>query len=185
MSLKGTNTTADYINFDTAVNTAKKLMKEDKTRNIGLYILISIYSGLRMSDVLSLTWEQLQDESILLTEQKTSKSRKIQLHDEVKKAVATYSKNKGLIFKSQKGGVYTKQQINRKLKSIFSREAKQYNISSHSLRKSFGRRVYEKHNESEKALIYLSELFNHTSPAITRKYLGLRQEELDNVYMSL
>jgi site-specific recombinase XerD len=89
------------------------------------------------------------------------------------------------VFISQKKSVYTVQQINRKLKAVFSKEAKELNISSHSLRKSFGRRVYETNNESEKALNYLSELFNHTSLAVTRRYLGIRQEELNNIYLSL
>jgi len=31
----------------------------------------------------------------------------------------------------------------------------------------------------------LSELFNHSTLSITRKYLGLRQEELNEVYLSL
>ena len=39
--------------------------------------------------------------------------------------------------------------------------------------------------QSEMALIKLSELFNHSTPQITRRYLGLRQEELLEVYDSL
>ena len=35
------------------------------------------------------------------------------------------------------------------------------------------------------ALIKLSELFNHSSPSVTRRYLGLRQEELGEVYEAL
>ena len=38
---------------------------------------------------------------------------------------------------------------------------------------------------AEMALIKLSELFNHSSPQITRRYLGLRHEELMEVYTSL
>jgi hypothetical protein len=53
------------------------------------------------------------------------------------------------------------------------------------MRKAFGRRVYFQNNESEKALMYLMDLFNHSSMAITKKYLGIRQEELDNIYMNL
>lgn len=71
------------------------------------------------------------------------------------------------------------------LKNVSIKESKKHNISSHSLRKSFGRRVYENNNESEKSLIYLSELFNHTSLSVTRKYLGIRQEELNDIYMNL
>jgi hypothetical protein len=35
------------------------------------------------------------------------------------------------------------------------------------------------------ALIKLSEIFNHSSPMITRRYLGLRAQELEEVYNSL
>ena len=46
-----------------------------------------------------------------------------------------------------------------------------------------GRRIVEQAGEnSEMALIKLSELFNHSSPQITRRYLGLRHEELMEVY---
>jgi len=58
-------------------------------------------------------------------------------------------------------------------------------VSSHSLRKSFGRRVWENDGESERSLIYLSEIFNHSSIQMTRIYLGIRQEELNEVYLSL
>ena len=59
-------------------------------------------------------------------------------------------------------------------------------FSTHSLRKTFGRKVVEQAGEnSEMALIKLSELFNHSSPQITRKYLGLRHEELMEVYDTL
>ena len=39
--------------------------------------------------------------------------------------------------------------------------------------------------DAEMALIKLSELVNHSSPSVTRRYLGLRQEELGEVYESL
>jgi integrase len=75
--------------------------------------------------------------------------------------------------------------MNRKLKNVFKKDTRTLNISSLSLRKSFGRRVYENNGESEKALTYLSELFNHSSQSITRQYLGIRQEELNDIYDGL
>jgi integrase len=77
--------------------------------------------------------------------------------------------------------------INRHLKAIKQR----YNLdiehfSSHSLRKTFGRKVVDSAGEhSEMALIKLSEIFNHSSPMITRRYLGLRAEELEDIYDAL
>ena len=57
------------------------------------------------------------------------------------------------------------------------------NFSCHSLRKTFGRQVYNMNNDnSELALVKLMELFNHSSVSITKRYLGLRQEELLNTY---
>ena len=57
------------------------------------------------------------------------------------------------------------------------------NFSCHSLRKTFGRQVYNMNNEnSELALVKLMELFNHSSVSITKRYLGLRQEEILETY---
>lgn len=57
------------------------------------------------------------------------------------------------------------------------------NFSCHSLRKTFGRQVYNMNSEnSELALVKLMELFNHSSLAITKRYLGLRQEEILETY---
>ena len=53
----------------------------------------------------------------------------------------------------------------------------------HSFRKTFGRQVYNMNSEnSELALVKLMELFNHSSIAITKRYLGLRQEEILETY---
>jgi integrase len=93
------------------------------------------------------------------------------------------SKNAGFIFLSNQNSIFSSQYLNREIKNYYG--AKDLNISSHSLRKTFGRRVWENNKESEKALIYLSELYNHSNTAITRIYLGIRQEELDNIYLSL
>lgn len=186
MSKIGTVTTTDYIEFSKATLTAQKLMKEEKTKLMGLYIITSINTGLRISDVLNLTWEQVQEDLVLITEKKTGKKRTFKINKAVREALNGFdSSNTGNIFISQKKSVYSRQTLNRLLKNVFSKEAKKSNISSHSLRKSFGRRVYENNAESEKALTYLSELFNHTSVATTRKYLGIRQEELNDIYDNL
>lgn len=51
------------------------------------------------------------------------------------------------------------------------------------MRKTFGRKVYESSgSDAVMALMRLSELFNHSSPRITKIYLGIRQEELLSAY---
>ncbi|MEX1192373.1 MAG: tyrosine-type recombinase/integrase [Brumimicrobium sp.] len=187
MSLVGSKTTSDYINFDRSMNTGMKLINSDSKKLIGLYIIVSINTGLRVSDVLRLKWSDLENDTFEIIEKKTNKHRVIRVNDSIKSVLNKFEINNSdeNIFISQKGSVYSVQQINRILKDVFKIESKRHNISSHSLRKSFGRRVYENNNESEKSLVYLSELFNHTSLSITRKYLGIRQEELNDIYMNL
>lgn len=88
------------------------------------------------------------------------------------------------ILVSQKGTVFTIQRINVILKEVKKRyKLRLGNFSCHSLRKTFGRQVYNMNSDnSELALVKLMELFNHSSVTITKRYLGLRQEELLNTY---
>ena len=56
-------------------------------------------------------------------------------------------------------------------------------VAKDSLRKTFGRQVYTMNdNNAELALVKLMELFNHSNVAITKRYLGLRQEEILQTY---
>lgn len=56
-------------------------------------------------------------------------------------------------------------------------------FSTHSMRKTFGRKVVEAAQEnSEFALLKLSEIFNHSDIQTTRRYLGLRSQELLETY---
>lgn len=187
MSLKNSVTTSDYMNFDSALSKALKIIKTDKNYKLGFLVVFGINAGLRISDILKLKHEDLENESISLTESKTNKKRVIRLNDNIKKAyillMERNSETNGYVFTSNQNTVYSTQYINRMLKSRFG--TKNLSITSHSLRKTFGRQVWANNGESDKALIYLSELFNHSSPAITKRYLGIRQEELDDIYMSL
>ena len=59
------------------------------------------------------------------------------------------------------------------------------NPSTHTLRKTFEKRVYEMNHKSEDSLVTLAHIFNHASIAITRKYIGLQSEKIRDVYLNL
>ena len=185
MSVKGSKTTASFLDWDRALNAGRTLLKDKKSSVYGLYIIVSIHTGLRVSDVLELTYEQLREDTVDVTETKTDKTKTVAINKEIHKALNSFEGKSGKVFIGQKGFVLSKQQINRKLKQIFSREAKKQNISSHSLRKTFGRRVWNLDNQSDRALIMLSQMFNHTSTKNTRIYLGIQLEELNGIYLNL
>ena len=187
MSLKNSFTTSDYLNFDFIQNKSMKIIKNDSNYKIGFLVIIGINTGLRISDILKLQFEDLTSDSILLIEKKTEKKRIIKINENIKKALDIFLKrntyNSGTIFLTNQNTVYSRQYINRKLKELFG--SKSLSVSTHSLRKTFGRKVWENNDQTEKALLYLSELFNHSSLAITKRYLGIRQQELDDIYMNL
>jgi len=162
---------------------------------IAFIACLGIYTGLRIGDILRLHWKDLLDQNVLrLAEEKTGKVREITLHPNLQLMIARMFKLmkvidvEQLIFLNRyKKKVISLQYINRKLQQVASANNIKVsgNLSSHSLRKTFGRRVYEQNGKTDEALILLSMIFNHSSTAVTRRYLGIKKEEIANVYISL
>ena len=190
MSLKYSTTTADYLVWSDAMNLIRKLAK-DGNYKMSLLIALGCFTGLRISDILALRWEQiLSTEEFTIIEKKTGKKRVLRLNSQLQQHIKECYEQiqpigiKAPILVSQKGTVFTIQRINVILKEIKRKyRLKVKNFSCHSLRKTFGRQVYNMNSEnSELALVKLMELFNHSSLAITKRYLGLRQEEILQTY---
>ena len=190
MSLKYSTTTADYLVWSDAMNLIRKLAK-DENYKMSLLIALGCFTGLRISDILALRWEQiLSSEEFTIIEKKTGKKRVLRLNSQLQHHIQECYEHiqpiglKAPILVSQKGTVFTIQRINVILKEIKRKyRLKVKNFSCHSLRKTFGRQVYNMNSEnSELALVKLMELFNHSSLAITKRYLGLRQEEILQTY---
>ena len=190
MSLKYSTTTADYLVWSDAMNLIRKLAK-DGNYKISLLIALGCFTGLRISDILALRWKQiLHAEEFTIIEKKTGKKRVLRLNPQLQQHVAEcYEQIQPLginapILVSQKGTIFTVQRINVILKEVKKKyRLKVKNFSCHSLRKTFGRQVYNMNSDnSELALVKLMELFNHSSLAITKRYLGLRQEEILQTY---
>ena len=190
MSVLNSHTTADYLEWNIMLNLLRKLYRDGDYR-MSLFIGCGCFFGLRVSDLRKLTWSMLlNDDKFTLTEQKTGKRRVVKINSDFQKhikqcCVALKITNKDeACFLSRKNMVMSTQRINIRLKEIKRRyNIKIDNFSCHSLRKAFGRRVFEQSGENaQMALVKLSELFNHSSVAITKIYLGLRQDELLEAY---
>lgn len=190
MSLKFQNTTADYLEWDSNILLISKLY-QDQNYKFSLLIALGSFFGVRISDILGLRFCDILNTDILtIIEKKTKKQRTIKINDQLKKHIlACYKEIKPLspndyIFTSQKNTVYSVQRINVVFKEIRVRyNLKIKNFSTHSMRKTFGRQVYNNAgSNAELALVKLSELFNHSDIRTTRKYLGLRTEELMEAY---
>lgn len=182
VSAKGRITKANYIDYDKAYNSALR-MQGTKNENFGFYIVVAIHTGLRIGDILKMKRKNFEDGVYQLREQKTGKPKFLPFNKKVLEYFNELRNKSEIVFRSNKGTTFCSQTINRKIKQTF--QAKNKNYSSHSLRKSFGRKVYEMNNQSEDALVSLSEIYNHSDLRVTRTYLDITQEKLDSIYLGI
>ncbi len=194
MALKGQSTKASFLEWDTMLVLLQKLERDNQFK-FQLIFAVGCYTGLRIGDILKLRWENVYNCNALeLVEGKTKKIRKIKLnpalveiinrlHDKMK----IEDDHQLLFINKTQTKAFNIQYVNRRLKEI----AKQYlptskiSISSHLFRKTLGRHVWELNDYSEKSLLLLGELFNHSSIKITKIYLGIKEEEIGDVYLNL
>ena len=173
MSLKHSYTTADYLPWETAMSLVRKLYKDGNYR-MSLLLGCGFFFGLRISDLLTLSWAQiLRQESFVIYEHKTGKRREIRINKgfqghiqdcfeamRVKDATAP-------CFLNRYGSILSLQMVNREFKTIkFKYRLPISNFSTHTMRKTWAREVWEQENaigRGEMALLKLSELLNHSA----------------------
>lgn len=168
-----------------------KLLEDDNNIIILGIVKFALNTGLRISDVLLLKFEDLQ--TTVLTEKKTNKTKNIIYNSScknvIKKLSEYYQKNKnsnyntGYLFKSSinadkpisyQGVNYHIVQLRKKLKI-------NYPMNTHSFRKTWARAVYYKYND----LVLVMKLLNHTDPQVTLRYIGIEEEEMIKVYSEI
>ena len=194
MSLKGSITKTTYIEWNDFISLITRLEK-DENYKFCLLISIGVFTGLRISDLLGLKYSDLLNgETFLIKEKKTQKQRSIKVNKDLKEIIVRIvQKSKvndleQLIFLNKYGTKsIDKSYVNVKLKEIVKmyRIRLDGNVSTHTFRKTLGRRVMEVNNYSNESLILLMDLFGHSSMSITKLYLGIREQEIHNVYDSL
>lgn len=195
-TLKPGHKAADAMDWNEAMQLVSHLYDDGAYRNCML-IASGCYLGLRISDILRLKWKDLLEEEVVIVEKKTGKERKLRINPGLqkytrlcRKALGHPSEDAYIFVAEGKDVPITRQAVDLILKQIKVKyRIKSANVfSSHTLRKTFGRRVWQ--NECDKgrgdqALVLLCDVFGHTNVATTKRYLGIRQEEILSVYDSL
>lgn len=187
------NTTSTFLAWEDFTGLMLKL-ERDKEFKFLLLMAAGTMTALRIGDVLELTWEQLLDKKTLrIQEGKTKKIRQIPISNDLQGIIQRCFLQMGkpnleeLMFVNKyKTKAIRIQWVNVKLKQLFKKYGlPTKGVSSHLFRKTLGRASFQNNGCSEDALIKLSELFGHSSISVTRRYLGLRQEEIDDLYLGL
>lgn len=160
-----------------------------KETKYGLLFKFGLNTGLRISDILPIKLRDVCCENgnfrdyLVLNEKKTGKEKKIKLNAALRKAIAAYVKNESLqsgsyLFPSKKGKYIGRIQAYRVLKDaagIIGIE----NFGTHSLRKTWG---YWTYKESRYNIGLIMDTFNHSSQSITLRYIGVSQDQKDELY---
>jgi site-specific recombinase XerD len=186
--------TVEAIKDKRKIEDMKKVLKAHNHRDYLLFVL-GINTGLRISDLLQLTLGDVLDQKnrpaqqIVIKEQKTGKERKIILNDVVRKALQEAIASKkdvqlgDYLFKSQKGDnrpisrVQAWQVLNNAARAV----GIEGRIGTHTLRKTFGYHAYQQGID----ITLLQQLFGHSAPSITLRYIGITQDDIDQVYVSM
>lgn len=194
MSIKGQKTTTTYMEWNDFISLITRLEKDEEYK-FCLLIAIGVFTGLRISDLLTLKYtDLLNNDTFSIKEMKTKKQRSIKVNKDLKEIVnrivskSNITNLNQLIFINRyETKSIDKSYVNVKLKEIVKKYRIKIdgNVSTHTFRKTLGRRVMEVNNYSNESLVLLMELFGHSSMSITKRYLGIREQEIHNVYDSL
>ena len=194
MSLKGQRTTTTSMDWDDFKSLITKL-ERDREYKFCLLVSIGVFSGLRISDLLELRYHQFINTEILtIQEKKTKKTRRIKINEDLKELIVRIKEKIGVsddnqfIFINKYGTKPIDQSyVNVKLKELLRKYGivMEGNASSHLFRKTLGNRVLRLNNYSSESVILLMELFSHSSPAMTKRYLGIREKQIMDVYDSV
>jgi integrase len=125
----------------------------------------------------------LNKQTILIKEKKTGKVREIPLQEELRVILQKVYLKLGSPKLQQEIIPLHIRTINKQIKIHASGAGiRGKRISTQTLRKTFGREVWKRNGQTEACSVKLSSLFNHSSIAITRLYLSINKEKVDNLH---
>ncbi len=175
----------------------KLLKKENKIKEFTLFE-IGLKTGLPISDILNLRWINLFDEIeenptirkfVTITEKKTGKTKKFRFSKNVQESIIRLLEKDNpqitdFLFRSESNNVagenipWTRQYVWQFLNDYGYRSGIKEKIGTHTLRKTFGYHAYKNGVD----LSLLMKIFNHSSQAVTLRYIGITQDQL-MIYM--
>jgi len=171
---------------------AEYYLKRGELRN-HLLIVMGVHTALRITDLLLLTWDDVYDfdhkcfrENIAIIEKKTKKSKLIALNEKIIAALRiclSTARRGDFLIKSRKGEnkAISRIQAYRLIREAAEALGFTSRVSCHSLRKTFGYHAWK----TGISPAVIMEIYNHSNFAVTRRYLGVTQDDKDECYRKL
>lgn len=174
-------TTVEPIRNKKDIQKVEKYLEKQNKRDLLLFVL-GTNCGLRISDILRLNVGDVRNRThIQIIEKKTGKFKKFPINAKLKPMIDEFVKgrrDKEPLFLS-----YWKHRLDRSTAYYMIRNAcadagLEEKIGTHSMRKTFGYHHYQQFKD----IVILQKIFNHSSPQITLRYIGVEQDQIDDSY---
>ena len=145
-----------------------------------MLILLGVNAALRIEDLLTLRVDMVESNHVSQRDKKTNKENKFRLNRDVHRELMAYVARTGLsgrdyLFPSRKGvnRPISRQQAYNVVREAADAAGIRYQVGTHSLRKTFGFWFYRETQD----VVALQTILNHSSPAITLRYIGMKRAE--------
>lgn len=174
-------TTVEPIRNKEDIVKVEKVLAEMGQRELLLFT-IGTNCGLRISDILRLNVENVRNKThIQITEQKTGKFKKFPINSKLQPMLKEFIKGrngKDPLFLSYWGRRLDRVTAYYLIRNACKKAGLQEKIGTHSMRKTFGYHHYQKFKD----VVLLQKIFNHSTPTVTLRYIGIEQDEIDYSY---
>ena len=174
-------TTVEPIRNKADIKKVEKVLAKQSQRDLMLFVL-GTNCGLRISDILALNVSDVRDKShIQIIEKKTGKHKKFPINSKLKPMFQEFTKNKHPdepLFVTIFGNRLDRVQAYRIIHAACKQAGVEEKIGTHTLRKTFGYHHYQKFKD----VVILQKIFNHSTPQVTLRYIGIEQDKIDESY---
>ncbi len=189
------------------IDDMRKVTKYFADHNMWLHNMAFVFGcnmARRIGDTLSLTWEhiynpetgRMRQDIMEIVEDKTDKLANPRINEAVKEAIETYIEKTGVdvakngyrepvfmqLSGTHAGKVMSADGYRKALKKVAKECGIEYNVGTHSTRKTFGKMSRMLHPNDYDSMETLQTIFNHSDTKTTKNYIGLTKEKVDQYY---
>ncbi len=174
-------TTVEPIRNKDDVAKVENVFKKKNFRNLVLFTL-GTNCGLRISDMVALNVGDVRGKThIQIIEKKTGKFKKFPINAKLKPLLEELTKGRRSdepLFKTIFNNRLERVAAYYIIRDACKEAGLQEKVGTHTMRKTFGYHHYQQFRD----VAMLQKMFNHSSPLITLRYIGIEQDQIEASY---
>lgn len=173
--------TVEPIRRKVDLKKVEDILSKQSMRNL-LFFTIGTNCGLRISDILSLNVGDVKGRSyISIVEKKTGKFKKFPINAKLMPMFDEFTKGRSVdepLFLTAFKNRLERYAAYYIIRYACEKAGLHEKVGTHTMRKTFGYHHYKKYKD----IVMLQKIFNHSSPQITLRYIGVEQDEIYESY---